>query len=271
MPMNRFMALPFVASLIPDHPRAAEWLDLSAEYLRFKLAMNTAPGGAWRELISYFMASVPHVMQAALTFDRSGRLDHLTARQVVMPATFALSLMSPPDPRFGVRTVPGWGHEGHLMVNHWLLAAGLMRDRDPQLARDFAWAWDRNGQPMNDHHDAGFSPSLLLHADLLADVDDDHVPAALRSTWFPGFGAVMRAHVGHPNEVYLSYRQGYLVSHTDANQGDFILYANGAPLSPLSLFGYSLHANRPPAQLSEAFVRHATQPGAQPVRGLLQA
>ena len=45
MPVNRFFALTFAAALIPDHPRAREWLDVSEQYVRFKLAANTAPGG----------------------------------------------------------------------------------------------------------------------------------------------------------------------------------------------------------------------------------
>ena len=31
------------AALIPDHPRAAEWMSACSEFVRYKLAMNTAP------------------------------------------------------------------------------------------------------------------------------------------------------------------------------------------------------------------------------------
>jgi len=43
MPINRFMGLPFVVELIPDHPRANDWMGVSSQYVRYKLAMNTAP------------------------------------------------------------------------------------------------------------------------------------------------------------------------------------------------------------------------------------
>ncbi|MBM4036602.1 MAG: hypothetical protein FJ291_33110, partial [Planctomycetes bacterium] len=88
MPINRFLGLAFAAALIPDHPRAKEWLDVAAKYLRYKLAMNTGPTGAWSELITYFGASAPHVMQAATVLGRTGRLDESTARLAAMPARF---------------------------------------------------------------------------------------------------------------------------------------------------------------------------------------
>ena len=57
MPVNRFFALPFAAALIPDHPLAKRWMDVSAEYVRYKAGANVAPLGAWSELISYYAAS----------------------------------------------------------------------------------------------------------------------------------------------------------------------------------------------------------------------
>lgn len=41
----------WAAALIPDHPMAQTWLDTAAKYVRYKLAMMTAPGGTWGELI----------------------------------------------------------------------------------------------------------------------------------------------------------------------------------------------------------------------------
>jgi len=256
MPINRLLGLAFAAALIPDHPMANEWLDVAAKYLRFKLAMNTAPGGTWSELLTYFGASAPHVMQAATVLDRTGRLDDATARLAAMPAKFTIHLLSPKDPRFGARTTPNWGHEGYDLCTHWLVAAGLMRDRNPDLAKALVWAWDQTGRPMEQHHDAGFSERVILHADLLRELKPGYVPKELESTWLPGFGAVLRAHPGDPNETFLAYRQGYLVSHCDANQGDFILYAKGAPLSTLSLFGYAIHDDRRFARLNREFGWH---------------
>jgi hypothetical protein len=258
MPINRFMALPFTAALIPDHPMANTWLDVSAQVLRYKLAMNTAPGGAWSELITYFGASAPHIMQAAAVLAASGRGNESVARLSAMPALFTLSLLTPPDPRFGgARELPNWGHEGADTLTHWLVAASNMRNYDPGLARDFAWAWDQQGRPMNQHHDAGFSERAIVNADLLTGVPAAYAPPALASAWFPGFGATLRAHAGSPDETYLSFRQGYHCSHSDPNQGDFVLYAKGAPLTTLSLHAYPLHQLPAVQELDKTFGWHS--------------
>jgi hypothetical protein len=257
MPMNRFFALTFAAALIPDHPQAKTWLATSRDYLRYKLAMNTAPGGGWSELLTYYMSAASHCMQAAMVLDSQGLLDDQTAKLAAQVGSFPLDLLSPIDPRFGTRCLPAWGHEGYWMIpTQWLPVAAFTRVRDPHLARDLVWAWDRLGRPQEDHHDAGFSPRTIIHADLLNVVPKDYVPARLRSKWIPGFGATMRAHVGDPNETYFSYRQGYMVSHCDANQGDFILYSKGAPLTTASLFQYAIYNNSPFQKLYESFGWH---------------
>lgn len=256
MPINRFFGLAFIAALIPDHPHARQWLDASAEYLRYKLAMNVAPPSAWSELITYFPAAASHVMQAAAVLEQAGRLDDRTARLAVEPARFTLHLLAPPDARFGARSLPNWGHEGADIGTHWLVAAALMRRRDPALARELVWAWDQLGRPMTQHHDAGFSPRAILHSDLLAGAAKPYAPPDLRSVWLPGFGGVLRSHANTPGEVFLACRQGYLVSHCDANQGDFILHARGVPLTTMSIHGYAIHDNRPFAKLNEQFGWH---------------
>lgn len=260
MPINRFMALPFLAALIPDHPRADEWLDTSAEVLRSKLAMNTAPGGCWSELVTYFGASAPHIMQAAAVLAASGRGVESVTRLSAMPAAFTAALLSPPDPRFnGRRLLPNWGHEGADTLTHWLVAAANLRQLDPAAAADFVWDWNAQGRPMNQHHDAGFSPRALLYAGLFKDVlaDGRHVPTTLRSGWLPGFGAVFRSHAGDPLETYLSLRQGYMVSHCDPNQGDFVLYGKGAPLVTLSLHAYPLQQVPVVGELDRTFGWHS--------------
>jgi hypothetical protein len=155
MPINRFCGLAWAAALIPDHPMAKTWLDLSAKYIRHKLAVNTLPGGTWEELITYYHASANHVMQTAGVLARTGRLDESTARLAVAPAQFTMNLLTPRDPRFDARIIPGWGHEGLDQGTHFLVAANAVRPFDPQLAASLAWAWDAFGRPMNGHHDAG--------------------------------------------------------------------------------------------------------------------
>lgn len=256
MPINRFCALPWSAALIPDHPMANTWLDTSAKYIRYKLAMNTAPNGTWSELMTYFDASAPHIMQTASVLAGTGRLDETTARAAVYPAQFTMNLLTPKDPRFACREVVGWGHEGVDNPIQYLVAANAIRRFDPKLAADFMWAWDQAGRPMNAHHDAGFSPRAQFNADLLGALKSDYVPSQLADKWLPGFGVNMRNHAGDANEIFFSFRQGYCVSHCDPNQGDFVLFAKGEPLVSLMLGAYPLNQHPAFQQLSQTLGWH---------------
>ena len=89
---------------------------------------------------------------------------------------------------------------------------------------------------------------------------------------------MLRAHAGDPNETYLGFRQGYLASHSDANQGDFVIYAKGAPLTAMSLRGYAIHGGEYKKMFDEfgwhSRVRFGQQsdsggwPGGGPVSGV---
>jgi len=259
MPMNRFAGLPFAAALIPDHPRAKRWMEVSNDYLRYKFAMNTAPGGAWSELLSYYQPGSGHLVQAAMVLDNQGMLDDSLASLIAQTALFPMALISPPDPRFAdVRTTPNWGHESYQAIaTNWLPTASIMRRRDPALARLLVRAWDELGRPADIHHDASFSPRAAIHADLLAEpFDPEGYAEQIDGQWLPGMGATMRAHAGDPLETWLSFRKGYMVSHCDANQGDFVLYSKGGPLTTMSIFMYAIYDNRPFAKLYESFGWH---------------
>jgi len=269
MPINRFLALPFAAVLIPDHPMANTWMDVSAQYVRYKLGTNTAPGGAWSELITYYGASAPTLIRGARTAGETGRLDEKTARLAVMPAAFTMKLLTPVDPRFNRRVVPGFGHEGNMTSSQWSDAAGVIQDIDPDLAAMFAWTWQEQGRP-NNWPEAG---------NLLQKATPQLISSTLTSTWIPGMGAVLRAHGGNTNETYMAYRQGYLASHSDPNQGDFIIYAKGAPLTTMSIYGYPTHQRQPYIDMYNQFgwhsrVRFGSQsdyggwPGGGPVSGV---
>ena len=257
MPINRFFALPFAAVLISDHPMAKTWLDTSADYVRYKLGMNVAPGGSWGELISYYGASAPTLVHGALSAYWQKRVDEATRRLAAAPVNFTLQLLAPPDPRFGARVVPGFGHEGNLIFNQWTPAAALLRDLDPDKAAAFVWAWDQQKRPMGAQHDNGFSTLAGDQSDLLKRATSALLRTQVRSTWFPGFGAVLHSHPGDPRETYLAFRQGYQASHSDANQGDFIIYAKGAPLTTMSLFGYAIRQQPEYIKINNEFGWHS--------------
>ncbi len=89
-------------------------------------------------------------------------------------------------------------------------------------------------------------------------VAEKNPPAAapielLASRWIPGLGVALRAHAGDEGETFLSYRQGYFISHCDDNQGDFVLFSKGAPLVDISLFAYPLHQHKPYIEMNAGF------------------
>ncbi|MBN2295835.1 MAG: hypothetical protein JXM70_25620, partial [Pirellulales bacterium] len=257
MPINRFFALPFAAVLIPDHPLAAAWLDTSHEYTKYKLGINVTPGSGYSELMTYYGAAAPTYVHAALVADQAKRLDEGTRQLALEPVDFTLRMLAPPDPRFGFRPIPGFGHEGVLRFNQWLPAATLIKAKDPTRAALYAWAWEQQGQPGESQHCNGFAVLCADEGKLAKQAKPQAIRDALHSTWIPGFGAVLRSHGGDPNETYFGYRQGYLASHSDANQGDFVLYAKGAPLVTLSIRAYPLHQVKEYKELFENFGWHS--------------
>ena len=74
MPIRRFLALPFLATLVPDHPRAKEWLSVSAQFMEWKLQTMVAPKGDWGEPGRYLNASLPYFIQAAIILENAGYL-----------------------------------------------------------------------------------------------------------------------------------------------------------------------------------------------------
>ena len=260
MPMNRFFGLPMAATLIPDHPKAKRWMEVSREYVRFKAIQNIAPVGAWSELLTYYQAGASHVVQAAMALDKQGMLDDATASLLAQTALFPMTQVSPPDPRFdNTRTTPNWGHEGYAHIaTAWLPAAAFMRDRDPKLAALLVRAWDQLGRPVDIHHDAQFTTTAIIHADLLdKPVDAEAYADQMAGQWIPGMGATLRAHAGDPDETWLAFRKGYMISHCDANQGEFVLYGKGGPLSTFSIYAYPIHQQHTAIDLYNTFGWHS--------------
>ncbi len=237
MSTNRFLGLTFPMMLIPDHPRFDEWSEKSKQYLEYKAAANIAPEGTWAELITYFDAGAPFLLMVGYMMHRAGKISDDLAKLVALPYKFIMEMITPPDPRMsGIRTCPGWGHEGPGVASaHVLLAAVLMKDIDPKLSQNLAWLWNVQGRSLVSINDVLTSKRVIVFSEL------NTKEPQLESKHFPGFGTVLRSHNGHEKETFLSYRQGYFISHSDANQCDFALYAKGVPLTCLSVFGYAVH------------------------------
>lgn len=208
------------AALIPEHPKASEWMMTSARSTLDMLRDYTAPGGAWRECPHYQMdASMAGVLQAAALFKNAGFLDLYQNPFLKATMLYHAQLLTPVDPRFGIRTMPAIGNGTYEPTSlYGRMAAGVAKS-DPEYAKRLQWAWRAVGSPYMYPND-----EFVLNEELPA------APPDLSSRHFPGFGAVMRAHVGDPNETYLLCRMGYQMEHYEDDQGEIVLYSRGAPL-----------------------------------------
>ncbi|OPZ87310.1 MAG: hypothetical protein BWY76_00531 [bacterium ADurb.Bin429] len=240
-------------------------MEVSRQEVAYQLAKNTDASGAWSEGIHYQPVGYGPLLHGAYALKVNGMLDDRLARLAAMPSQYMLRLVSPPDPRMAIwerwwqdkephgptRAVQGWGHEQLYSYLHWLEAAAVVRDADPAMARSLTWMWDHVGRPQADsygmhaNHMADFAERVAVHADLVNTIPKGYVPPELNSSWLPSMGATLRAHVGNPDETFLSARMGYFHSHTDPNHGDFVLYAKGAPLVSMSSRVYVVLSTAP--------------------------
>ena len=147
--------------------------------------------------------------------------------------------------------MPSLGHGSQIDYYYAFANAILLRNLDTDQTKDLAWVWNAMGKPTDKNaknHREGYDLYkyfLPVFGHLLGDEkvtnSEKHRDRVLKSRWHPGWGAVLRSHPGDPNETYMAYRQGFMVSHADPNQGDFVIHAKGTPLTPSSKAHYLLH------------------------------
>ncbi len=208
------------ASLIPGHPMAYSWMLRSVGSTLNMLRDYTAPGGAWRECPHYQMdASMSGVLQSAQLFKNAGFMDLYQNPFLKSTMLYHAQIITPVDPRFGIRMMPTLGNTGYESTSLYARMAAGSAQTDPEYAANLQWAWQQMGKPYMYPND-----EYVLDDDLSAQQPD------LSSRHFPGFGTVMRARVGEPDEAYLIFRFGYQHEHYENEQGEIIFWAKGVPL-----------------------------------------
>ena len=208
------------ASLIPEHPMSYDWMLRSVSSTLNMLRDYTAPGGAWRECPHYQMdASMSGVLQSAQLFKNAGFLDLYQNPFLKSTMLYHAQIITPVDPRFGVRMMPTLGNTGYETTSLYARMAAGAAKADPEYAAGLQWAWQQMAKPYMYPND-----EYVLNDDLPAKQPD------LSSRHFPGFGTVMRARVGQPDEAYLIFRFGFNHEHYENEQGEIIFWAHGVPL-----------------------------------------
>jgi hypothetical protein len=237
-----------LAALIPDHPMHRAWAEYMGDFLAYKQGTFMAPEGAWIEYgVSYHMhgyGKISRGLMGALA-DEVSAADRIRAynRQ---DFDYYLNLLTPVDPRFGIRLIPGMANAPTGCPVQFLGAMGNFADRDPEFAANLRWGWEQAGRMIGGAYDLGVSAMAR-----------PQIPAReprLTSRVYPGFGVVFRAHQG-PDETYLALRSGYHWSHWNQDQGNLVCYAKGAALLPPQPYQYARNGEIDPAFPDKNLVR----------------
>lgn len=223
MPLALEAGMTLLACELPDHPQAGRWA--TRGIMKFSGAFDKyvhPESGAWNECPHYmYDASLYQMFEAMFALRYSGYGDLFDRPSVKRLLGYCIGIMPPPDARFGMRIIPTQGNtslEGATMLG-W--AAAAYANTDPALSARLQWMWQEDGK--------------LYQYSGTQEIIKPGLPATqpeCRSTWYTGYGAILRNGFPDPNETYMAYRQGQWMSHyEDGDQGSWHLYAKGAPLS----------------------------------------
>ena len=232
MGVSRLMDRSNLAALIPDHPMHRAWADYMGMFMAYKMGSFMAPEGAWFEYgASYHMHGYGKILRGMMGAFSSGvpEADQIYAYNRA-DLDYFLNLLSPVDPRYGSRTIPGTANSPVGQSPHYIQSMGTVADRDPEFAANLRWAWNQNGRMIGTGGDAITIPAMIRPS----------IPAKepkLTSRVYPGFGVIFRGHQG-PDETCLYLRSGYHWSHWSQDQGNLMLYAKGAVLLPPQPYQY---------------------------------
>jgi hypothetical protein len=219
-----------LVALIPDHPMHQTWRDYVGSFTAYKMGSFMAPEGGWFEYgASYHMHGYGKILRGIMGAISSGAPQ--AAQMSAYHRTdldYYLNLLSPVDPRYGSRTIPGTANSPVGNPPHLIQAMGSVAD--PVQAANLRWGWDASGRMIGTGGDAITMPAMI-RPEIAAKEPQ------LTSRIYPGFGVIFRAHQG-PDETCLYLRSGYLWSHWDTDQGNLMLYAKGAVLLPSQPYQY---------------------------------
>ncbi len=232
MGVSRLQDRANLAALVPDHPMHKTWSEYMAMFMAYKQGTFMAPEGGWFEYgASYHMHGYGKILRGMMgtQADKVSTADRIWSYNRT-DFDYYMNLLSPFDPRYGARTIPGSANSAVGNPPHFLQAMGSVADKDPEFAANLRWAWENGGRMVATGADAITIPAMAR----------PEIPAKepkLTSRIYPGYGVIFRAHQG-PDETCLYLRSGYLWSHWNQDQGNMMLYSKGAVLLPSQPYQY---------------------------------
>ncbi len=227
MGTSRYSGVMAFLPLLEDHPMYAKWRRHVSDYAEYKMGTQIAPGGAYVEFgSSYHMHGYARTTNSlpGLVAAETENIKTLYEYYHKPDWDYFLNLLTPVDPRYGCRMIPGLANAAPGQVGHFLEAAGSFTEMDPEFAANLHWAWESNGKASTEN-------PWILPKDIQPEKPE------LKSRIYPGFGLVFRAHQG-PDETYMLLRSGYNWSHWYIDQGHMVVMSRGSVIMPYQPYAY---------------------------------
>ncbi len=225
MPTNAGGGRGALSALLSDHPMAPTWIATVAKYLNYVIQQYFGEDGTPFSCPHYSLGTEGGpVSTVMLAMKSTGAFGDLKTNypNLYNYCRWLVDMMPPKDIRFGQLILPTLGDtywEGNGLAGH---IAGLVKDSDPELARNLMWVWYNSGQSLEGFINAAF-------------FFDPTIPPerpALKSVAYPGLGAFLRSGVGSEEESYIAVRFGnFTIGHMHNEAGSVHWYARGVPLS----------------------------------------
>jgi len=224
MPVSRWGGLVSMASANSDHPMAREWLKDASRCFDMLLRTEYSADGVGVSCPHYIGASTTSIF-AWIALANSGIAEDRSKSEILhRHARYYLQLMTPTDPRWGIRTLICEGDGRPGSSSYPGILGTLFRRSAPELSAQLMQMWKEGGSDLT----GGMAvPDLLI-----IDPSLPTQPLALRSEVYPGFGAFLRHRVNTPGESYLAFCGGdFMFDHQNTDALAFHWHELGVPLS----------------------------------------
>ena len=225
MPVGRWGGQVVSACALSDHPMSETWLKDAARYFEMLLKTEYSPEGVHISCPHYIGASSTS-FYAWIALANSGKFRDVSQEPALKNfARYYMQLMTPIDPRWGIRTLLCEGDSRPGSSPFPGILGTLFSKSDPDLAGQLMQIWREGGSDL--------SGGMGVPDNLIIDPSVPSVKPKLRSEVFPGFGAMLRnRELGTAEESYLAFMGGdFMIDHANEDQLSFHWHETGVPLS----------------------------------------
>ncbi len=235
-----YLAVGLMALVLPDHPNSKQWMRYTLGELDKEFTYYISPDGAGEENIAnYYLWTWRQLTVLFGALKHNGIFDAATHPRYQAACQFWIEVLTPPQaklasyaaaapikPQERLRRIPPFGDHGfnNRKVTEHGGQTGILKDANPQLAGESAWAWRQAGAAKPATH-MGVIPHLLVADPTVA----PRVPV-LRSRRLRGLGAILRNHFPSDKETFLAIKASRIYSHHQRDEGAIHLFGRGVPI-----------------------------------------